>query len=165
MSHLYLIADSENQYYKIGKTSAPVTRLYSLEIGGPLLLRYVTLLEGLGYLETAVLDHYRRQGGQIRGEWFKGFYPLDFVAVVQRLGDLPEVTEMVIQSQEQKIYSVPVTSAKVVDPSWKSYRYPEDRKSAYQRKKIRAKAAEDARRLANPEKYAVKDLKKNRLTQ
>jgi hypothetical protein len=66
---IYLIADKQRMYCKIGKANAPVQRLDEIQVGCPLDLEIVCIVQGSFSEEKELHEQFKQF--YIRGEWFR----------------------------------------------------------------------------------------------
>ena len=80
--YVYLIWASQTDWYKIGVTTCPQSRLESLQTGTPTPLAFVSIIEveNAVVIEQFLLQKWQSRSADARGEWVK-FHPWDMPEV------------------------------------------------------------------------------------
>jgi hypothetical protein len=67
-SYVYFVG-AETGLVKIGVSNAPLERITTMQMGSPVILRFLALVEGTAKLERRYHDRFAAH--RVRGEWFK----------------------------------------------------------------------------------------------
>lgn len=83
---IYLIADKERKYCKIGHSKNPKNRLITLQIGSPVEVEIILTKEGT--CETEKFLHEKFKQYKLRGEWF--IFNTEIVDYIRNTVEIPK---------------------------------------------------------------------------